>query len=41
VRCRFESAGVFEYDGTARASHDEFAERLRATMCAKLAAMRK
>ncbi len=40
VRCRVEQAGVFEYDGRGRASHDEFAERMRAVMCAKLSEMR-
>jgi 1-acyl-sn-glycerol-3-phosphate acyltransferase len=41
VRCRVESAGVFEYDGRGRASHDEFVERIRAAMCDKLSEMRR
>jgi 1-acyl-sn-glycerol-3-phosphate acyltransferase len=41
VRSRIESAGVFEYDGRGRASHDEFVERARAAMCDKLADMRR
>jgi len=41
VRCRVESAGVFEYDGRGAASHDEFVNRLRAAMCDKLSEMRR
>lgn len=40
IRCRFESAGVFEYDGRSATSHDEFVHRIRAAMCDKLAEMR-
>lgn len=41
VRCRVESAGVFEYDGRGRESHDEFVLRMRAAMCDKLLEMRR
>jgi 1-acyl-sn-glycerol-3-phosphate acyltransferase len=41
VRCRVESAGVFEYDGRDCPVHDEFVERARALMCAKLSEMRR
>lgn len=40
VRCRVEEAGVFEYDGRGRASHDAFVEQMRAVMCDKLSQMR-
>ena len=41
IRCRLESAGVFEYDGRGRESHAELVERMRAAMCDKLAEMRR
>lgn len=41
VRCRVESAGVFEYDGRGAASHDELVDRLHAAMCDKLSEMRR
>lgn len=41
VRCRFESAGVYEYDGRGRETHDEFVEQMRAAMCDKLSEMRR
>ncbi|HXV14414.1 MAG TPA: lysophospholipid acyltransferase family protein [Candidatus Krumholzibacteria bacterium] len=41
VRCRVETAGVFEYDGRGRESHDEIVERMRAAMCDKLSQMRR
>ena len=41
VRCRVESAGVFEYDGRGAASHDEFVNRIHAAMCDKLSEMRR
>jgi 1-acyl-sn-glycerol-3-phosphate acyltransferase len=41
IRCRVESAGVFEYDGSGRASHEAFIERMRAVMCDKLSEMRR
>jgi 1-acyl-sn-glycerol-3-phosphate acyltransferase len=41
VRCRFESAGVFEYDGRGRERHDELVEQMHAAMCAKLSEMRR
>jgi 1-acyl-sn-glycerol-3-phosphate acyltransferase len=41
VRCRVESAGVFEYDGRGAASHDELVSRMHAAMCDKLSEMRR
>ncbi len=41
VRCRVESAGVFEYDGRGRESHGEFVEKMHAAMCDKLSEMRR
>ncbi len=41
VRCRVESAGVFEYDGRNRDSHDEFVSRIHRAMCDKLSEMRR
>jgi 1-acyl-sn-glycerol-3-phosphate acyltransferase len=41
VRCRLESAGVFEYDGRGRESQREFIERMHTAMCDKLSAMRR
>jgi 1-acyl-sn-glycerol-3-phosphate acyltransferase len=40
ARCRAESAGVFEYDGRSRATHDAFVEQVHRAMCAKLSEMR-
>lgn len=41
VRCRVESAGVFEYDGRGAASHDELVSRMHTAMCDKLSEMRR
>lgn len=41
IRCRVESAGVFEYDGRGRENQREFVERMRTAMCDKLSAMRR
>lgn len=40
VRCRVELAETLEYDGRGLDSHEEFTERARSRMCAKLAEMR-
>lgn len=40
IRCRIVEAGVFEYDGRGRASHDAFVEQMRTVMCDKLSEMR-
>ncbi len=40
VRCRLETAAVFEYDGSGRDSHDDVVARMNAAMCAKLSEMR-
>jgi 1-acyl-sn-glycerol-3-phosphate acyltransferase len=41
IRCRVESAGVFEYDDRGGESQREFTERMRSAMCDKLSAMRR
>lgn len=41
VRCRVEAAGVFQYDGRGRETHEAFVEQMRAAMCDKLSQMRR
>lgn len=41
IRCRLESAAIFEYDGRGREDHREFVERMRTAMCDKLSATRR